>query len=75
MFYQKMADLQDHEEKAHGKLWKERKKLQLQINDAYVGISNEVDCIIQENLPMQELVERDGDQEVTERISRKRWNH
>ena len=58
--YQKMADLQDHEEKAHGKLWKERKKLQLQINDAYVGISNGVDCIIQEKLPMQELIERDG---------------
>lgn len=64
--YQKMGDLQDHEEKAHGKLWKERKKLQLQINDAYVGISNGVDCIIQEKLPMQELVERDEDQVVTE---------
>jgi hypothetical protein len=64
--YLKMADLQDHEEKAHGKLWKERKKLQLQINDAYVGISNGVDCIIQEKLPMQELVEIDGDQTVTE---------
>ena len=64
--YQKMADLQDHEEKAHGKLWKERKKLQLQINDAYVGISNGIDCIIQEKLPMQELVERDGDQTVAE---------
>jgi hypothetical protein len=69
--YQRMADLQDHEEKAHGKLWKERKKLQLQINDAYVGISNGVDCIIQEKLPMQELVERDEDQaEVEEKLKK-----
>lgn len=43
-----------------------RKKLQLLINDAYVGISNGVDSIIQEKLPMQELVERDVDQTVTE---------
>jgi hypothetical protein len=55
--YQKMADLQDSEEKAHGRLWKERKKLQVQINDIYVGISNGVDCIIQDTLPMQELLQ------------------
>jgi hypothetical protein len=54
--YQKAADLQDSEEKAHTRLWKERRKLQSQINDAYVGICTGVDCIIQEQLPMQELV-------------------
>jgi len=53
--YQKAADLQDSEEKAHTRLWKERRKLQLQINDTYVGISTGIDCIIQEQLPMQEL--------------------
>jgi hypothetical protein len=54
--YQKMADIQDSEEKAHRRLWKERKKLQSQISDTYVTISNGIDCIIQETLPMQELM-------------------
>ncbi len=53
--YQKAADLQDSEEKAHTRLWKERRKLQSQINDTYVGICTGVDCIIQEKLPMQDL--------------------
>jgi len=64
--YQKMADLQDHEEKAHVRLWKDRKKLQLQINDAYVGISTGIDCILQEKIPMQELLEEHGKEKETE---------
>jgi hypothetical protein len=68
--YQKMADLQDNEEKAHGRLWKERKKLQLQINDTYVGISNGIDCIIQEKIPMQELLEEHGKEKETEETPR-----
>jgi hypothetical protein len=56
LIYQKMADIQDSEEKAHKRLWKERKKLQSQISDTYVTISNGIDCIIQETLPMQELM-------------------
>jgi hypothetical protein len=70
--YQKAADLQDSEEKAHGRLWKERRRLQSQINDAYVGISNGIDCIIQEQLPMQELVkgsETEKEIEETPRVS------
>jgi len=68
--YQKMADLQDNEEKAHGRLWRERKKLQLQINDTYVGISNGIDCIIQEKIPMQELLEEHGKEKETEETPR-----
>ncbi len=49
--YQKAADLQDHEERAHEGLWKQRKKLQSQINDVYSNIVTGVDCIIQEKLP------------------------
>lgn len=64
--YQKMADLQDSEEKAHGRLWKERRKLQVQINDTYVGISNGIDCIIQDTLPMQELIKVQAKQETEE---------
>lgn len=66
--YQRMADLQDSEEKAHGRLWKERKKLQFEVNDTYVGISNSVDYIIQDSLPMQELAndqEEQNEQEKT----------
>ena len=78
--YQKLADMQDAEEKAHGRLWKERKKLQSQINDTYVGISNGIDCIIQETLPMQELMkmqaiqetEKTSIQEVDTRLVKKR---
>lgn len=64
--YQKAADLQDSEEKAHGRLWKERRKLQSQINDAYVGISNGIDCIIQDQLPMQELIREHGEEKDKE---------
>ena len=55
--YQKAADLQDHEEKAHEGLWKQRKILQSLINDVYSDISTGVDCIIQEHLPMQDLAD------------------
>jgi len=55
--YQKSADIQDNEERAHAKLWKERKALQTQITDVYNGICSGVDCIIQEKLPMQDLLD------------------
>jgi hypothetical protein len=61
--YQKSADLQDNEERAHARLWKERKKLQSQINDVYSGICTGVDCIIQEKLPMQDLAIEDDEKE------------
>ena len=63
--YQKAADLQDSEEKAHTRLWRERRKLQSQINDAYVGICTGVDCIIQEQLPMQELATENNEEKET----------
>jgi hypothetical protein len=69
--YQRMADLQDSEEKAHGRLWKERKKLQFEVNDTYVGISNGVDCIIQETLPMQEMANAQEEQNEEEKTLEK----
>lgn len=68
--YRKMADLQDNEEKAHGRLWKERKKMQSQINDTYIEISNGIDCIIQEKIPMQELMEEHETEKVAEKASK-----
>jgi hypothetical protein len=62
--YKKMAEIQDSEERAHGRLWKERKKLQAQINDTYMGISTGIDCIIQETLPMQEFMKMEAIQET-----------
>ncbi len=64
--YQKMSDLQDSEEKAHGRLWKERKNLQVQLNNAYSGISNGMDCIIQDSLPMQELAKDKEESDLSE---------
>ena len=55
--YQKSADIQDNEERAHAKLWKERKALQSQITDVYNRICSGVDRIIQEKLPMHELLD------------------
>jgi len=57
--HQKMTELQDREEKAHERLWRERKELQSQINQTYVRISNGIDTIIQEKLPMEELTKDD----------------
>jgi hypothetical protein len=64
--HQKMSELQDTEEKAHERLWKERKTLQSQINQVYAGISSGVDSIIQDTLPMYELIDTDSNQRRTE---------
>ncbi|MCS4538912.1 MAG: DUF2130 domain-containing protein [Thaumarchaeota archaeon] len=55
--YQKMTELQEREEKAHQRLWKDRKALQLQINETYVDITSGIDSIVQEKPPMEELSE------------------
>lgn len=57
--HQKMTELQNREEKAHERLWRERKELQSQINQTYVRISNGIDTIIQERLPMEELIKEE----------------
>jgi hypothetical protein len=65
--HQKMTELQDREEKAHERLWRERKELQSQINQTYVAISNGIDTIIQQRLPMEELTkEEDANQKEIE---------
>lgn len=57
--YQKMVELQDREEKAHQRLWKERRTMQSMINQTCNEISNGIDSIIQEKLPMEEFIEKD----------------
>ncbi len=66
--YQKTADLQDNEEKAHATLWKNRKNLQSQINDVYVDISSGVDSIIQEKVPMQEIANEEKQSEDAQEV-------
>jgi hypothetical protein len=63
--YQKYADLQDHEEKAHEGLWKQRRKLQSEIYEVYSDVSTGVDCILQETLPMQELSVNTSEERAT----------
>jgi hypothetical protein len=70
--YQKMSELQDTEEKAHERLWKERKTLQSQINQVYAGISSGVDSIIQDTLSMHELIETESNQRYAEEPTEKR---
>ena len=53
-------------EKAHVRLWKRRRNMQAQLNDTYSGISNGVDCIIQDSLPMQELANNKEENNVVE---------
>jgi hypothetical protein len=65
--YQKMSQLQDREEKAHGRLWKERKILQSKLNQVHVDISNGVDSIIQDTLPLHEFIENHANQQSPEK--------
>lgn len=57
LIYQSMSKLQDAEERAHQRLWKERKALQTKIGQAFRDITAGLDSIIQENEPMQELLQ------------------
>jgi hypothetical protein len=60
--YQKMQKLQENEERAHARLWKERKYIQSEINSAYTEITTGIESIIQETPPMVELF---GSKEMT----------
>jgi len=57
--YQKMIVLQDKEEKAHGRLWRDRKALNSEVNEAYIAISSGIGSIIQETSPMEEFAEQE----------------
>ena len=75
--YRKMMDLQTQEEKAHGKLWKQRAILQEQIKQAYIDISSGIDGILQETPMMDDLNEENEApfgqlDETTLRIKKKR---
>jgi len=62
--HQLMAQLQDKEEKAHERLWRERKELQSKINQTYMTVSNAVESILQEKPPMAELIQVDTQEEA-----------
>jgi hypothetical protein len=64
--HQKMTELQNREEKAHERLWKERKELQSQINQTYMKISSGIETIIQEKPPMEELTKEDTEEKGIE---------
>jgi hypothetical protein len=65
--YQDMARLQNTEEQAHERLWRDRKTIQEKIRQAYTAISNAIDSILQEKPAMQELIEKDeGQRQVKE---------
>lgn len=64
--HQKMTELQNREEKAHERLWKERKELQSQINQTYMRVSSGIETIIQEKPPMEELTKEESEQKGTE---------
>ncbi len=53
--YHRMSDLQDREERAHRRLWKDRKEIQRELNDVYADISTSVESVLQERPVMEEL--------------------
>lgn len=62
--YSRMARLQESEERAHQRLWKDRKGLQAEINSTYTDVSVGIQSILQESPPMQELVTGEGQKET-----------
>jgi hypothetical protein len=54
--YQKLQKLQETEERAHARLWKDRKSIQSEVNQAYTEITTGIASIIQDSPPMIELI-------------------
>lgn len=64
--YKEMVDLQDTEERAHERLWKERKKLQERIRQVYTSISSEIESILQEKPAMHEFIKKEPKKRLLE---------
>ena len=71
--HQKMIELQNREEKAHERLWKERKELHAQINQTYMNISGGIETILQEKPPMEELTKEDTEQKEIEESAKEQF--
>jgi hypothetical protein len=59
IIYKDMADLQNKEEQAHERLWKDRKAIQDRIHQIYIAISSGIENILQEKPAMHELTEKE----------------
>lgn len=65
--YENMTRLQNTEEQAHERLWRDRKTIQEKIRQVCTAISSGIDNILQEKPAMQELTEKDeGQQQMKE---------
>ena len=69
--YQNMVRLQNTEERAHERLWRDRKTIQEKIHQAYTAISNGIDNILQQKPAMQELIEMDESQRETKETQKR----
>jgi hypothetical protein len=54
--YQRLQKLQETEERSHNRLWKDRRSIQSEINQAYTEITNEIASIIQQTPAMNEFL-------------------
>src|SRR5579884_3225225 len=70
--YKTMAKLQDAEERAHGRLWKDRKELQSKIAQIYGEIASGIGSIIQDKEPMHELLEHKEEIQVVMHRNKKK---
>jgi hypothetical protein len=60
MVHLKLQEFQEKEENAHNRLWKDRKSLYSEMNQASMEIRTEIASILQETPPMTELLENDN---------------
>jgi hypothetical protein len=66
--YKDMANLQNKEEQAHERLWKDRKTIQEKIHQVYSAISSGIDSILQEKPAMHELIEKEPEKRLLEPV-------
>jgi hypothetical protein len=66
--YKDMADLQNKEEQAHERLWKDRKTIQEELHQVYSAISSGIENILQEKPAMHELIEKEPQKRLLEPV-------
>jgi hypothetical protein len=64
--YKDMTELQNKEEQAHERLWKDRKAIQDRIHQIYIAISSGIENILQEKPAMHELTEKEPKKRLLE---------
>ena len=66
--YKEMAELQNKEEQAHERLWKDRKTIQEKTHQVYMAISSGIENILQEKPAMHELTEKEPQKRLLEPV-------